>query len=57
MTNPDHAAVLAHARPDQRRSYDTDKLQLYGVGVGLGLDPLDTDQLARQGCCDSIETG
>ena len=31
---------------EERRSYDQAKVQLYAVGVGLGMDPLDEDQLA-----------
>lgn len=41
----DYDALMAHARPEQQRAYDVTKVQLYGVGVGLGLDPLDGAQL------------
>ncbi len=30
----------------ERRSYNQANVQLYAVGVGLGMDPLDEDQLA-----------
>jgi len=38
--------VLAHAQQGRVHAYDTAKLQLYGVGVGLGSDPTDPRQLA-----------
>ena len=41
----DYDALMAHARSEQQRAYDVTKVQLYGVGVGLGLDPLDGAQL------------
>lgn len=40
-----HEQVLAHAQHGRVHVYDTAKLQLYGVGVGLGLDPTHSRQL------------
>ena len=37
--------VLAYAQHGSVHAYDTAKLQLYGVGVGLGSDPTDARQL------------
>ena len=37
---------MAHQRQAASHAYGIDKIQLYGVGVGLGLDPLDGNQLA-----------
>ena len=37
--------ALAHAQHGRVHAYDTAKLQLYGVGVGLGSDPTDARQL------------
>jgi acyl dehydratase len=47
MTSPSisYEGLLEHRRPEQQRSYDVAKVQLYGVGVGLGLDPLDPQHL------------
>jgi acyl dehydratase len=38
--------VLAHRRIGKLHTYDTSRVQLYGVGIGLGKDPRDTRQLA-----------
>lgn len=38
--------AMQHRRTGKRHTYDVDKVQLYGVGVGLGADPTDTRQLA-----------
>lgn len=38
--------IMQHRRTGARHEYDVDKVQLYGVGVGLGFDPTDVRQLA-----------
>ena len=41
----DYKHVLAHRQQGRLHQYDVTKVQLYGVGVGLGADPTDERQL------------
>ena len=38
--------LINNFHTEERRSYDQAKVNLYAVGVGLGMDALDEDQLA-----------
>lgn len=41
----DYQALMARRREGQLHEYDSDRVMLYGVGVGLGWDPMDRSQL------------
>lgn len=41
----DYETALARRLDREARSYDGGQLQLYGVGIGLGMDPRDSNQL------------
>lgn len=45
MADIDYETVCAHRRVARAHQYDVSRVQLYGVGVGLGFDPIDRQQL------------
>lgn len=46
MSQLDIEAAMAHRRVAKAHEYSLERLQLYGVGVGLGFEPTDERQLA-----------